>query len=56
MAVSEQLIPNEEKRGRLLPCNKSKTVEPVISFSLFQNGRPSQLKHLIQERDWISRL
>ena len=38
--VFEQLIPCGEKRWRLLPCNQSKNVEPVQSFSPFQNGRP----------------
>ena len=38
--VSEKLIPYGEKRRRLSPCNQSKNVEPVCSFSSFQNGRP----------------
>ena len=54
--ILEQLIPCEEKRRRLLPCNQSKNLEPVRSFSPFQNGRLSLLKHLIQERDWMCKL
>ena len=34
--VFEQLIPCGEKRRRLSPCDKSKNVEPVHSFSPFQ--------------------
>ena len=42
--VFEQLIPCGEKRRRLSPCDKSKNVEPVHSFSPFQNGRPFSVK------------
>ena len=42
--VFEQLIPYGEKRRRLSPCDKSKNVEPVHSFSPFQNGRPFSVK------------
>ena len=38
--VSEKLLPCGQKRRRLSPCNQSKNVEPVRSFSPFQNGRP----------------
>ena len=33
--VSEQLVPCEEKDRRLPPCNQSKNVETVCSFSPF---------------------
>ena len=39
----EQLIPCVEKRW-LSPCNQSKNVEPVHSFSPFPNGRPFSVK------------
>ena len=42
--VFEHLIPYGEKRRRLSPCDKSKNVEPVNSFSSFQNGRPFSVK------------
>ena len=42
--VFEQLIPYGEKRRTLSPCDKSKNVEPVHSFSPFQNGRPFSVK------------
>ena len=42
--VFEQLIPCGEERRRLLPCNQSQNVEPVLSFSPFQNGRPFSVK------------
>ena len=42
--VFEHLIPYGEKRRRLSPCDKSKNVEPVHSFSPFQNGRPFSVK------------
>ena len=42
--VYEQLIPCGKKRRRLLPCDKSKNVEPVHSFSPFQTGRPFSVK------------
>ena len=29
---------------KLLPCNQSRIVEPVRSFSPFQNGRPFSVK------------
>ena len=40
----EQLITFGEKIRRLSPCDKSKSVEPVHSFSPFQNGRPFSVK------------
>ena len=40
----EQLITCGEKIRRLSPCDKSKSVEPVHSFSPFQNGRPFSVK------------
>ena len=46
MGAFEQLIPFEEKRQRLSPCNQSKNVEPVHFFSPFQNGRPFSVKAL----------
>ena len=49
--VFEQLILCGEKRRRLSPCNRSKNVEPVHSFSPFQNGM-----HIIQEGDWMCKL
>ena len=36
--VFEHLIPCGEKRRRLSPCDKSKKVDPVRSFSPFENG------------------
>ena len=49
-----------KKRRRLSPCDKSKNVEPVHSFSPFQNGRPlkyiKQLKYIIREGDWMCKL
>ena len=47
--VLEKLIPFGEKRRRLLPCNQSKNVEPVRSFSPFQNGRPFPIKAINTE-------
>ena len=44
--VFEQLIPCGEKPRKLLLCNQSRTVEPVRSFSSFQNGRPFSVKAL----------
>ena len=42
--VFEQLIPCEEKKRRLSPGNQSKNVEPVHSFSPFQNGKLFSVK------------
>ena len=42
--VFEQVIPCGEKRRRLSPCNQSRNVEPVYSFSPFQNRRPFSVK------------
>ena len=42
--VFEQFIPCEEKRWRLSPCNQSRNVEPVHSFSPFQNGKLFSVK------------
>ena len=39
-----ELIPCREKRWRLSPCNQSKTVQPVCSFSPFENRRPASFK------------
>ena len=44
--VFKQLIPCEEKRRGLSPCNQTKNVEPVYFFSPFQNERPFSVKAL----------
>ena len=43
-SVFEQLIPCGKKRRKLSPYDKSKNVEPVHSFSPFQNGRSFSVK------------